>query len=345
MKENRFYYLIMPALILGFGYVTYLILKPFFFPIGWAIVFSIVFYPLYVFLVRYLKSPSIASGVTTVIILLVILGPLSYFLYLLASELSNVSVKEASLDRLYRVFDHPYVKPLVDRMLTFFHLTTVQFQSQLTGNMSAMGKNLLSYLPSRLGDVAGTMVSFVLMVFALFFFLKDGDQFLAKAGDYMPFSINQKQRIAKQVKDIVVSTIYGGLVVAVLQGVCAGLGFMFVGFSSPVLWGVATSIASFIPAIGSFVVWGPAAFYLLATGHIAKGIVLLCIGVFIIGLIDNLLRPLIIQGRVSMPLLVIIFTVLGGIEVFGLIGIVLGPLVLAVFVSLMDIFRDVGGEH
>jgi predicted PurR-regulated permease PerM len=345
MRENRFYYLIMLALVFGFGYLTYLILKPFFSPIGWAIVFSIVFYPLYAFILRYIKSPTLAATLTTIITLVIILGPLSTFLYLLASELSNISIQDTSLDGLYRVFDHPYIKPIVDRILAFSHIKRTQFQTSVVGSLSGMGKVLLGYVPSRLGDIAGVMVSFVLMVFALFFFLKDGDLFLAKAKDYIPFSGRQKERVAKQIKDIIISTIYGGLVVALLQGLCAGLGFMFVGFSSPVLWGLATSIASFIPVFGSFLVWGPAAFYLLFTGYIAKGIVLLFIGVFIIGLVDNLLRPLLIRGRTSMPLLVILFSVLGGIEVFGLIGIVLGPLVLAVFLSLLEIFRDLeGGE-
>jgi predicted PurR-regulated permease PerM len=156
----------------------------------------------------------------------------------------------------------------------------------------------------------------------------------------MPFNEEEKHRLADQIHDIVVSTIYGGVIVGIIQGILAGVSFAVLGFKSPVLWGSATAIASFIPILGAAAIWGPAVLYLFATGATYKAAALLIIGAFGISMIDNILKPLIIGGRVKMPMLIILFSVLGGIKLFGLIGLILGPLVIALFVSVLEIFRN-----
>ncbi len=142
---------------------------------------------------------------------------------------------------------------------------------------------------------------------------------------------------------MVVSTIYGGVVVALIQGLMGGFTFFFVGVPSPVIWGVAISIMSFIPMLGTFSIWGPAVVYLFLQDMFAQGMVLLMIGTFGISMVDNILKPIIIGGRTKMPTLLIFFSVLGGIKIFGLIGLVLGPLVVALFISVLEIFRNIEG--
>ncbi len=211
--------------------------------------------------------------------------------------------------------------------------------------LSDLGKTVVGYLPGRLGDAAGAALHFVLMAFALFFFLRDGPQFLARISLYMPFSRAHRERLTRQVKDIVISTIYGGIIVALAQGLIGSLTFGFLGLHSPILWGLAISMSSFLPFVGSAIIWVPAALWLLLKGQVASGLVLLCVGIFAITLVDNVLRPIIIRGRLRMPLLAIFFSVFGGIELFGLIGLVMGPLVLGIFISVLDIFKDVEREY
>jgi predicted PurR-regulated permease PerM len=144
---------------------------------------------------------------------------------------------------------------------------------------------------------------------------------------------------------MVISTVYGGVVIALIQGILGGTAFYFLGLNSPVLWGCAMTVMSFLPLFGTFSIWGPAAAYLIIQGSVMKGVILLLYGVFIISIVDNILRPIIISGRTKMPTLAVFFSVLGGIKFFGLIGFIMGPLVLALFVSVFEIFKHRGGEY
>ena len=175
--------------------------------------------------------------------------------------------------------------------------------------------------------------------------LKDGAAFLRKSRDYMPFSEQQKERLDSQIRDIVISTIYGGVLVAVLEGIIGGVVYYALGLKSPVLWGAATAISSFIPLVGSFAVWGSIALYLLVQVSVMKGVILVLIGIFGISVIDYLLRPVLIGSRIRMPVIITFFSVLGGIKFFGLLGLVMGPLVVALFVSVMDIFRNIEADR
>jgi predicted PurR-regulated permease PerM len=345
VSENRFSFFVMLGLVLALGYLSYLILRPFLAPIAWAGVFSIVFFPVYSFIVKYAKWRSLAAGVTMVLVCVLILGPFSYFAYLLTIELSNVSPDTFDFKSIASLLNHPLVTPITGRLLSFFHISQAQLQASAVKTLSDTGKTLVGYLPGRLGDAAGAALHFVLMAFALFFFLRDGPQFLERISRYMPFSQAHRERLTRQVKDIVISTIYGGIIVALVQGLIGSFTFGLLGIHSPILWGLAISISSFLPFVGSAIVWVPAALWLLLQGSVAQGLILFFVGIFAISAVDNVLRPILIRGRLRMPLLVIFFSVFGGIQVFGLIGLVMGPLVLGVFISVVDIFKDVEREY
>ena len=345
MNEKRFYFLSMLVLVLVLGYLSYLILRPFLTPIGWAIVFSIVFFPIYKFIVRWVRWNSLAAAVTVVFVCALILGPFSYFAYLLTRELSNVSIQPINLKGVAKFLNSPAIQPTLKKVLSFLSISQAQLQASMMKSLSGAGQRLLEYLPDRLGDLAGAAVHFVLMAFALFFFLRDGSTFLTRISQYLPFPARHRERLTRQVKDIVVSTIYGGIVVAIIQGIIASVAFALLSIHSPILWGLAISISSFVPAVGSAIVWVPAVLYLLFRGFILDGLILAIVGVFGISMVDTVLRPIIMRGRLRMPLLAIFFSVLGGIELFGLIGLVMGPLVLAVFISVVDIMRDVEENH
>ena len=136
------------------------------------------------------------------------------------------------------------------------------------------------------------------------------------------------------------------MTVSIIQGTMAGLTFFFLGISTPVVWGLATSIASFVPLLGAASIWVPATVYLFLSGAVLQGFILAIVGLLGISLVDNILKPIIIGGRTKMPILVIFFSVLGGIKLLGLIGLIIGPLVIALFISVIEIFRSVeGGQN
>ena len=338
MQETKFQLLSHSALVLLLGYAAYLIFRPFFVPIGWAIVFAIVLYPVHNFFLKYVKMGAISAVVILILILIITLGPLSYVSYQLAVELQNISFEHAT-EEIVGIFNHPWIRPLVEHVLSLFSITEEQFRASVVENLTKLGKNLLGPAGGRISDIITGAFDFVLMAFTLFFLLKDGPKFLEKLRDYMPFPEYEKKQLARQIKDVVVSTIYGGVVVALAQGLIGVIAFAAVGIHAPVLWGMTMSITSFIPIVGCALVWVPTTLYLFAKGLTTQAVTLAAIGIFAISAVDNILRPIIMRGRVSMPLLLVFFSVFGGIQVFGLLGLVLGPLVVAVFASVVGIFR------
>ncbi len=341
MTDKKFYFVVLLFLVLALGYLSYLILKPFLSAIMWAIVLSIVFYPIYVFIRKRLRWKSLASLITLVIILLVILGPFSYLSFVLTQEIVAMvgKVEKGTLDPLGTIIRHPYINAVLNKVLSFFSVSEAQFQKVLIDTISQVGKASTDFIKSGLGNVASAAMDFIFMIFSIFFLLEDGPRFVERLGDYMPFSPKQREKILAQTKGIVVSTIYGGVTVAVVQGLIGGIALALLKVPSPVVWGVAMFIAAFIPLFGTFIIWGPAALYLFVQGHLLKALILILVGIFGISSVDNVLRPLIIRDKMRMPILAIFFSILGGIKLFGLIGFIMGPLVLALFVSVFEIFR------
>lgn len=343
MTSKRFYTLTLLVIVAVLGYLTYQILKPFLSPIAWAVVIALVFYPVYAFTLRYAPWKTLASLITIMIIVTVLIGPFSYFIVLLVAELTHLAdyLESDKLSSLKQALQHPSLSKVIGKITDVFGVTEAELDAAIIDYLQRFGKELMSQVTRGAGNFISVAINFVFMIFSVFFMFKDGADFLHKIRDYMPFSDEEKHLLAIQMRDIIISTIYGGVLVAIAQGIVGGIAFSLLGIPSPVLWGFAVSIASFIPLVGSLAVWGPAVVYLFVHGAVANAFALIVVGIFGISMIDYLLRPIIIGSRTKMHVLVILFSVLGGIQLFGIIGLVMGPLVLAVFVSVVKIFRKV----
>ncbi|MGD2079724.1 MAG: AI-2E family transporter [Nitrospirota bacterium] len=348
MKTNRFYIYSLVLLSLLLGYLVFQIMSPFLRAIAWAVVLSILFYPLFAYLGGRLRWRSVAAVVTLAIILVVIVGPVSYLAVLLVGEIQHVAayIENGELTTIEEVLDQPRVRWFLENMEPIFGAEETDYGKILVEGVNSLGRNFLEKMTTGAKNVFAALVDFVFMSLTIFFLFRDGPRFLERFRDYMPFSEEQKDRLEMQTKDMVVSTIYGGVVVALVQGAMGGLAFFFVGIPAPVIWGTAIAIMSFIPMLGTFSVWFPAVIYLFLQGMYPQGLILFFIGTFGISMVDNILKPVIIGERTKMPTLIIFFSVLGGIKLFGLIGLILGPLVVALFISVLEIFRNIeGGEN
>ncbi|NTU43614.1 MAG: AI-2E family transporter [Nitrospirales bacterium] len=347
MTVNRFYSLTLMVFVIGLGYLSFLVMRPFLSPIAWAIVLSMVFYPLYAFLRNRVKWESLASLITLAVILLIILGPFSYLTLLLVNELKSISahVESSGPGIMEGALQQPTIKAAIQWVTSIFNITEADIDKTIMDNISNAGKEMVGRITRNVADIMAVALHFVFMSFAIFFLLKDGTKFLRRARDYMPFSEEQKDRLETQVQDIIISTVYGGVVVALSEGIMGVVSFAVFGIPSPVVWGIATAISSFIPLLGAFAVWAPVTVYLFVQGQVLSSIALGIIGLFGIIFFENILKPVIIGGRTKMPIVVIFFSVLGGIQLFGLIGLVTGPLVLAIFVSVVEIFRNIEGTQ
>jgi len=342
MGNKTFYITLMVVIVLFLGYLGYLIFKPFLIPIAWAVVFSILFFPVYSFVLKYVKWKSAASLLVLMIILVIILGPISYLSFLLIQELKTItaSTDTGVIAGIKDVMHHPALGNFLERVMSFLNITKEEMHQTVNESVRQMGHDILGGIRKGIAGVITGFLDFIFMTITIFFLLKDGPVFAKKLLEYMPFSERQKNILVDKLKDIIIATMFGGVVVAIVQGSAGGFVFAMLGISSPVLWGFTMAVASFLPIIGPFIIWMPAALYLFLQGSIGKGIALLLIGAFGISLIDNFLRPAIIGTRTRMHYLPLFFTVLGGIKVFGLIGIILGPLVFALFLSVIEVFRS-----
>lgn len=328
------------------GYLSYQIISPFLVPIAWAIVFSVVFYPIYAFISKYIKVKSIASSITVVIILVAIIAPITYMSFLLIGELEKFGdyTNSGGLEFVRDLFEKIKASPHFEKLSSLIGEGNIPTSDQVLDSIKKIGRLLAENLSMRITNIISAVINFLFMIFTIFFLFIDGPGFLTKVKDYIPFNEEQKTRLATQMKDMIVSTVYGGVIVAIIQGILGGVGFYVVGIDSPVLWGVAMSAMSFVPLLGTLAIWGPASIYLLIQGDYLHGIGLILFGAFVISMVDNILKPLIIGSRTKMPTIVIFFSILGGIKAFGIIGLIMGPLIMAVFVSVFEIFRHIEDE-
>jgi predicted PurR-regulated permease PerM len=347
MYASRLYSIALYFLAAVLGYLSYQLFKPFLSPLAWAIVLSIVFYPVFTFLLKFVRWSPIASFITLLVILVLLLGPFSYLSYLLSQEIRTI-VEEATsgkFDPVGGILNHPFVNKMINKILSMFQLSQAEFEKRILENVALFGKSLIGGVTGGIGNVASAITDFIFMILSIFFFLEGGPEFVEGLGKYIPFSKKQRERLIKQTREIIVSTIYGGVTVAIAQAMIGGITFSLLGVPSPVLWGFAMFIASFIPLLGTFIVWGPVAAYLFFKGMILNSIILVIVGVVAISSVDNILRPLIIRGKIQMPTLAIFFSILGGIKVFGFIGFIMGPLVLALFISVIQMLQLVEEER
>jgi predicted PurR-regulated permease PerM len=173
---------------------------------------------------------------------------------------------------------------------------------------------------------------------SLYYFFKDGNRLFESLKKMIPVPSKEKNLLIHRFKDMVYATIYGGIMIGLIQGIVGGLSFWGLGFSSPVFWGTLMVFLSFIPVGGTALIWLPASIFLFVQGAFLKGFILLGLGVFVISMVDNLLRPYFLSTKTKIHPLLLFFAVLGGIDAFGLIGLVAGPLIVTLFLTLVEIY-------
>jgi predicted PurR-regulated permease PerM len=201
------------------------------------------------------------------------------------------------------------------------------------------------YMATGLGQVIRNIVIFLfelfVTLFALFYFIKDGDAILARFRNFLPFEETTKERMLAEARELVFASVTTSLVIAVVQGLICGGAFELVGLGSPIFWGVVMAFLSLLPVVGAWPVWIPAAIWLFSTGHAGRAVILVIICGAVGGTVDNVLRPVLLGGRASLNGLLVFISVLGGIEVFGILGVILGPIVVATAVGILDVYSGI----
>jgi predicted PurR-regulated permease PerM len=299
-------------------------------------------HPLQARLKRRLRGRAgLAALLLTVLSFALFIGPL---MLLGGAFATQVGMLVGSLQRLVAELkissvDDLVALPVAQSALLWLESHVAISADQLRGWLVSGAEQTLQPLAALGGraflGALGTVVSFTMTMFLLFFFLRDGRSLYAAALGLIPLEEHHKLRLAHHMGNVTRAVVFGTLATSVLQGITVAVGFMLVGLPSPVVFGVAAAVLSVLPVGGTAFVWGPAALWLLATGHTGKGAFLLAYGIVIVALADNLLRPLLISGRSEVPTLAVFVGVLGGLAAFGMVGMFLGPLVISLVVALV----------
>ena len=319
------------------------ILWPFYGAILWAIVLATVFAPAHRQLLSSMRQrANLAAVVTLLIIVTIVLLPLTLTAMSVLQEATSlygrIEAGEVDFGRyLSQLLEAlpAWATDLLDR-LGISDLGDLQ--ARFAG-MFKEGSQFLATQAIAIGQgTAHIVVSFFLMLYLLFFFLRDGTELSQRLKEAIPLRNEQKRALFSKFTIVIRAMFRGTLLVAALQGVLGGMIFWILGIPAPVLWGVVMALLSLLPAVGSALIWLPVALYLLATGALWQGMVLIAYGALVIGLVDNLLRPFLIGMDTKLPDYVVLISTLGGIAIFGLNGFVIGPVVAAMFIATWDIF-------
>jgi predicted PurR-regulated permease PerM len=319
------------------------ILRPFYGAVLWATILAIVFEPLYRLLSRATRQrPNLATTVTLLIILVMVILPLSLIASSLLQEASalyeRIRSGEADLGQyLQRFLDAlpAWAANLLDR----FGMTDLgAVQERLsTGLMRASQflANLVIGIGQRTVDF---LISLFVMLYLLFFLLRDGSRLSRRIMNAIPMQVEQQVAFFSKFIVAIRAIVKGTVLVALLQGTLGGLIFWLLGIPAPLLWAALMAILSLLPALGAGLVWGPVAIYFFASGAIWQGSVLAAYGLLVISLVDNIMRPILVGKDTKIPDYVVLITTLGGLSTFGANGFVIGPLVAAMFIAAWDIF-------
>ena len=328
-------------LLLIFISVLFLsMIRQFLMAIFLAAIISALSFPLYSGLKNRFRGKSTLASITTVIIMVcVIFIPLTGLIGIVTAQAIKVGETvtpwvEQQLSQPDAISNALKSIPFIDKIEPYRNLI-LKKAGDLVSKISGFIMNKLSEV--TLGTV-NLVIMFFIMLYCMFFFLIDGTKVLEKILYYLPLEDDDERRMLDKFTSVARATLKGTLVIGVLQGGLAGLAFAAVGISSAVFWGTIMAVLSIIPSVGSALVWGPAAIILIASGHLAKGIGLAIFCAVVVGSLDNLLRPILVGKDTQMHELMILFGTLGGIMMFGVVGMVIGPIVAALFVTIWEIY-------
>lgn len=336
-ERARLFTMSFSAAVVLLTYAVYLLFQPFLIPLSWAGVLVVCCYPWHTRLAARLGPNRAASISTLGVAVLVIVPAVAIGAAFVREARGAVAVVSAALteERFAQLqAGWQWVQTLIPG----------QQPEDLKDLVQQAGTNLATIIATEAGDLVrnafGFLFDLIVMLFATYFLFRDGGRVVEGLRRALPFSRDRKEAVLLQTRDLIQASVTAGLAVAALQGAIGGVTLALLGFTAPVFWGVVMAVLSLLPIFGSTVVWAPAALYLIATGEVAKGIVLISVGAGVVAMVDNVVRPILLSERAQMNGLLVFISLLGGASAFGLLGIVLGPIIVATALTLLTAYTN-----
>ncbi len=337
--ESRALLVLLIAVSLGFGWI----LLPFYGTILWGVILALLFTPMYRWwLARLKRRRSVAAFLTLLVVLVMVILPFALVTAALAQEAAATYQRIQSgawnpalyLQSVFDALPRWLTGPLNSLGFTDFAALQSKLVSVLTQASQLIATQALSIGFDTFDFVARVFI----MLYLAFFLIRDGDAVLRSVRRAIPLEPAHQLELAQKFATVTRATVKGNLLVAMIQGLLGGLAFWFLGVQSALLWAVLMAVLSLLPAVGAALVWGPVAIYFFASGAVWQGVALAAYGVLVIGLVDNVLRPVLVGKETRMPDYLVMISTLGGLGVFGINGFVLGPVVAALFIAVWHIY-------
>ncbi|WP_417517792.1 AI-2E family transporter [Marinobacter sp.] len=329
------------AMLVGVSLAFVFLMKPFFGPIFWAVAIALIFHPFQMLLVRRLgERPNVNALITLTVCMLIVVIPVLVLITSLAAEGVGIyqQIQEGEIkpgeyiDQVNKSF------PAIQSLLAQFDISFSEIRDRVV-SLFVGGSQFLA--KQALGVGQNTFQFFLglaLMVYLSFFLLRDGSSLVDLLIRALPLGDERERLLFAKFAEVTRATVKGNLLIAIIQGALGGIIFWILGIGGALLWGVVMAIFSLLPAVGAALVWVPAAIYLAAVGDIVQAVVLTIFGVVVIGLADNVLRPILVGRDTKLPDYIVLLSTLGGLAMFGINGFVMGPLVAALFMAFWGIF-------
>ncbi|MGV3683539.1 MAG: AI-2E family transporter [Acidovorax sp.] len=337
--QDKTFLLLLVLVTVAFG----AILWQFHGAVFWGMVLAILFAPLHRKVLRRLRPrTNLAALITLGLCLVIVILPVAFLTISLIQEATAIYERTRTGQLNFGLYFQQVIAALPQwavNLLDRFNLTSV---AQIQERLSTVAVQASQFIATQAVSIGQNtlefLVGFGIMLYLLFFLLRDGAALGARIGRAIPLETEHKRQLVTKFTTVIRATVKGNIVVAASQGALGGLIFWILGIQGPVLWGVLMAFLSLLPAVGAGLIWLPVAIYFLATGAVWQGVVLIAYGIGVIGLVDNVLRPILVGKDTKMPDYVVLISTLGGLALFGLTGFVIGPVIAALFMATWDLF-------
>lgn len=319
-------------------YLVFRISEPFLSALAWAAILVTFFYPMHERLAKRLSTVQ-ASVISTLAVTVLLIVP--------AILLTTLFVRQAI--SISRGVQHSLVEqhaPVIARSWSWIahHVPGIDPNADIFDTLEQGIEKQAGYLAERIGTILKNIAAFIfdlfVMIFAMFYFFRDAGKILGAVRSIMPFDAQHQDAMIIQIRDLISASVITSLVVAAIQGALGGVGFALVGLPAPVFWGVVMAFFSLVPVVGSGLIFVPASLWLGFSGQWGRAVLLLAICAGVSTVVDNVLRPLLLGGRTELSGLVIFISVVGGVNLFGMLGLVLGPILVAMAAGVLSVYRE-----
>jgi len=346
MQERRFIrvFILVPALVTLF--FVYEIFRPFLQPIALSIILVSLCYPAYRWILKHVgRRENVASLITCLLIMFLVVLPVALLVVTLAGQVNDVynqvhaRVASGEFDNILTLKKNPYLADVKSWLERYVNPNKIDLVGGISSGLQQLSLYLIRNSPTILEGFAGVVGQFVIVMITMFFLFRDGPRLTGELRKLSPLGSRHEELLTRKFREITRATVLGTLVTALAQGVAGGFVFWILGTGNALFWGTATGFVSMVPVVGTSAVWFPWVIFFLLSGAYLKAVALLVLSIFFVGLIDNVLRPLLIEGQAGMHTLVVFFALLGGGAYFGILGLVFGPVLVSLFLAFLELYR------